>query len=167
MDPCHVIKLDFHEKNSVKRPFNHLRNRAQLSHCSSCILDKFSFNLKKLNSGKFRNKSYEHFTISLPVRIFVNHEKNYHFVIVSLSNHESTLVSIKWTFWAYLEFTSLTYMVIITIFLFHGLNTIIEHLRYTKLRFSSVYELWIVIKLLNKTLKLFSLVISIIFTLYD
>ena len=26
-------------------------------------------------------------------------------------------------------------MVIITIFLFHGLNTIIEHLRYTKLRF--------------------------------
>ena len=106
LDPCHVIKLDFHE-----------------------IFLQFK---KKVNSGKFRNKSYEHFTIYLPVRIFVNHEKNYHFVIVSLSNHESTLVSIKWTFWAYLEFTSFTYMVIITIFLFHGLNTIIEHLRYTK-----------------------------------
>ena len=95
LDPCHVIKLDFHEKNSVKRPFNHLRNRAQLSHCSSCILHKISFNLKKkLNSGKFGNKSNGHFTISLPVKIFVNRRKNYHFVILFEPNHKSTLVSI-------------------------------------------------------------------------
>ena len=34
-----------------------------------------------------------------------------------------------------MEFTSFTHIVIITIFHLHGLNTIIENLRYKKLRF--------------------------------
>ena len=91
-----------------------------------------------MKTGRFGllcGKSNGHFTISLPVRFFVNHRKNYHFAILSESNHKPTLVSIKWTFWAYLEFTSFNYIVIITIFHLHGLNTIIEHLRYKKLRF--------------------------------
>ena len=77
-------------------------------------------------------KSNDHFTISLPVSFFVNHSNNYHFAIPSESNHKSTLVSIKWSFWAYLKFTSFNYIAIITIFHLHGLNTIIEHLRYKK-----------------------------------
>ena len=75
--------------------------------------------------GRLREKSNDHFTISLPVRFFVNHRKNYNFAILSESNHKPTHVSIKWTFWAYLEFTSFAYIVIITIFHPHGLNVIL------------------------------------------
>ena len=96
-------------------------------------------------AGQCRLKRNGHLTISLPVRIFVNRTKIYHFSILFEPNHTPTLVSIKWTFWAYFEFTSFTYIVIITIFHLHGLNTINEHLRNKKnmffLQFTN-YESW-------------------------
>ena len=80
-------------------------------------------------------KSNGHFTIALPVRIFVNCRKNYHFAILSDSDHKPMLVSIQWIFWSYLGSTSFTHLVIITIFHLYGLNTIIEDLRYKNSRF--------------------------------
>ena len=105
------------------RPFNCQRIRPQLRNLFQTILRKFLHGTVQTHGVALCClKSNGHFTISLPVRIFVNHEKNYHFVIVSLSNHESTLK-----------------------YIYDTQNYV----------FSSAYELWIVIKLLNKTLKLF------------
>ena len=117
------------------RPFNSHRILPHLRNLFQTILRVFLHRLVKSDgAARCRLKSNGHFTISLPVRIFVNHRKNYHFTILTQLNHNLTLVSIKWTFWAYLEFTPFTYIVIITIFHLHGLNTIIKHLRYQKLR---------------------------------
>ena len=128
------------------RPFNCQRIRPQLRNLFQSILRNFLHRKVKTDGVALCFlKSDGHFTISLPVKIFVNRRKNYHFVILFEPNHKSTLVWIEWTFWAYLKFTSCTHIVIITIFHLYGLNAIIEHLRYKKYVFSSLYELWIVI----------------------
>ena len=103
------------------RLLNYQTIRLQLRNLFQSILRIFLHRFMKTDDAAgCRLKSNGHFTISVPVRIFVNQRKNYHFAILSGSNDKPTLVSIKWTLWAYLEFTSFTHIVIITIFHLHG-----------------------------------------------
>ena len=112
--------------------------------------------MKTDGAARCRLKSNGRFTISLPVRIFVNHRKNYHFTILTQSNHNLTLFWLKWTFWVYLEFIPFTYIVIITIFHLHGLIRLLNIYDAKNYVFSPVYEPWILMQLMNKILFFFS-----------